>query len=124
MQEDAKDSRSAAYLAAALILVSGVFLGILQLKPGQNDRDVALVFSPNKSLTEIVTALSTLPVKFVRTGFADFIVIVRPENLASFGQLKSQNLFLTVSAFSDGGCVFLDRKLKPKGSLYERVKRT
>lgn len=114
----------AGLMAAFLILLSGIFLGYLQLKPDHNDRDVALVFSPQKSLGEIVTDLSSLPVQFVRTGFTDFIIIVRPDGPAAFQKLADAREFFMVSAVKEGGCVYLDRKIYSKGTPYERVKRT
>ncbi len=115
---------NAGLMAAFLVLLSGIFLGYLQLKPDQNDRDVALVFSPQKSLGEIVSDLSSLPVQFVRTGIADFIIIVRPNGPDAFQKLGKSNEFFMLSAVKEGGCLYLDRKIDSKGTPYERVKRT
>ncbi len=111
-------------MASMLILFGCALLGYLQMKPDKSTRDLALVFSPSKSLTEIVVALSDLPVKLVRTGVTDFIVIVRTHSPAAFEELSQKNDFLMLDAVTGGGCVFLDRKIADKRTSNERTRPT
>jgi len=108
-----KDNNLRAGLFACLLILAGfVLLAMLQLKPAATDRDVAVVFSPSQSLTDIVRIISPLPFDFVRTGLTDFIVVVRLQEEADLSALKAVGALAIVSAYADGGCAFLSKKLK------------
>lgn len=112
------EDRKALLVAVAMMLAGFCFLAFLSLKPDKSGGDIAAIFSPNKSLTEIVLAVSTLPYVFVRTGFSDSIVILRPLKTAQTGMLRDAGALLIVDAYANGGCAFLTQK--PTEKLTEK----
>lgn len=97
----------ATLLAIAMITFGFGFLSWLALKPAKDGSDIAVVLSPSVTLTEAVQTLSTLPFKFVRTGFTDFIVILRPAENADLSLLDDAGALFVINAVASGGCAFL-----------------
>ncbi|WP_169568641.1 hypothetical protein [Sneathiella limimaris] len=108
-------------LAVSMALAGLLVLGFLQMRPSESEQNLALVFPPQKSLTEIYGALSSLPVDFVRTGFADFIIVVRPSPEMDLQTLRDAGALLVTSAFVDGGCFYLSSRSGGKGNKDERI---
>lgn len=111
---DRDNNMRAGLLACILISAGFVLLAMLQLKPAVTDRDVAVVFSPSQSLTDIIRIISPLPFDFVRTGLTDFIVVVRLNEESDLSALRAVGALAIVSAYADGGCAFLSKKLKTR----------
>ncbi len=102
-------------IAGGLMLASFVLLVLLQFSPTQKKDDLAVIFPPSLSLTEILGRLSTVPADFVRTGMFNNIVIIRPQPSFSMAGLHKTNPWFVVNAIANGGCLFL--KQTPKVRL-------
>ncbi|MEP3244822.1 MAG: hypothetical protein ABJN40_11735 [Sneathiella sp.] len=97
-------------LAAGLMLAGFALVVFLQFSPIQKKGDLAVIFSPSLSLTQILARLSFLPVDFVRVGLFENIVIIRPKPSFSMTVLQETNPWFVVSALANGGCLFLKQK--------------
>jgi len=104
----------ALFVAGSMMLAGFLFLAFLTLKPSKSGDDVAAVFSPTMTLTEIANVISTLPFKLVRTGFSDSIVILRPSEHAELEMLKEAGALFIIDAYANGGCAFFTRKSNKK----------
>ncbi len=109
---DSNEDRRALIIAGGMILASFLLLAFLALAPSRNGDDVAAVFSPKMSLTEITNAISALPFRFVRTGFLNSIVVLRPTGDVPLELLKDAGALMIVNAYANGGCTFFTRKIK------------
>jgi len=108
------DERKAWPIITAMLFFGFVMLSFLALKPSEQGEDVAAIFPPNMSLTEIASVSSGLLFRPVRVGFLDNIVIFKPLSGAKLEDLKQVGALFIVSAIADGGCIFYknDRKIK------------
>ncbi|WP_169544834.1 hypothetical protein [Sneathiella aquimaris] len=96
-------------LVASLLVSSFILLAALQMSSDDETSDLAIIFPPSISLTEISQRLAALPVSFVRTGFFENIVIVRPEKSFSVESIVTVGAWFTMSAFINGGCSFFKK---------------
>ena len=108
------EDKRALFIAGGMILASFVFLASLALVPSRSGDDVAAVFPLEMSLTDVTKAVSALPFRFVRTGFLDSIVVLRPVGDVQLELLSEAGALMVVDAYASGGCVFFTRPINDK----------
>ena len=95
-----------AMVAGGLLLLAGLHFSV-----GKNTTDLAVIFPPTYSLEEISRRLTALPVAYVRTGFLENIVVVKPFKTVTADEFRDLGAWLITDAIGTGGCNYFKKNI-------------
>ena len=99
--------------APALLLLSGsvVALWFGAAQPADDASQVAAVFPPYAKSTDVMRAVARAGGRMVRTGIADYVVVVALDADASPARLYEAGAWLVVDPLTAGGCLTISKTL-------------
>jgi len=98
-------------LVFAMVLGGLMLLAGLQFSVKKTSTDLAIIFPPTYSLEEISKRMTTLPVAFVRTGFIENIIIVKPFKSVQTSEFTDLGAWLVTDAIGTGGCNYFKKSI-------------
>ena len=110
-----KEQKVRAYdYAPALLLLLGSFLalGFDAIRPAEDASQVAAVFSPYAKSDDLMRAIAQAGGRIVRTGIADYVVVIALDDGATPSALYDAGAWLVMDPLRAGGCMTLTDTLR------------
>ena len=93
--------------AVGVLLLGMLFLAGLTAAPKAWRGQMALVFAPDASAAEIVTAVAAMDARLVRSGGLGNLVVVSFDRETSYAELRRHGAWLALDPVLAGACALL-----------------
>ncbi len=97
--------------AVLLLLGSALAMAFGAVRPADDASQVAAVFPPYATSADVMRAVARAGGRMVRTGIADYVVVVALDADASPAALYDAGAWLVMDPLKAGGCVTVSKTL-------------